>query len=81
MKVHDKNPDATIKLCELKSGDTFRKEERGPIHMVCTTNKTSWVSPPLCRVVCVKLDDGTLSAPVEGMKVYPVNVEAKVIKG
>lgn len=81
MKVNDVSPTKTVKLSELKSGDTFRKESCGPIHMVCTTDKTSWVEPPLGRIVCVKLENGELSAPVDGMKVYPVNVEAKVVKG
>lgn len=82
MKVNELNKTIkTVKLHTLKNGDTFRKEENGPIHMVCTAASTNWVEVARDRVVCVRLEDGSLSGPVEGISVIPVKVEANVIKG
>ncbi|AIF71850.1 hypothetical protein PQC55_gp102 [Escherichia phage vB_EcoP-CHD5UKE1] len=81
MKVNELNKTIkTAKLHTLKKGDTFRLEENGPIHMVCTAASTNWVEVARDRVVCVRLEDGSLSGPVEGISVIPVKVEANVIK-
>ncbi|UAG58474.1 hypothetical protein [Escherichia phage FS2B] len=81
MKVNESNKTIkTAKLHTLKKGDTFRLEENGPIHMVCTAASTNWVEVARDRVVCVRLEDGSLSGPVEGISVIPVKVEANVIK-
>ncbi|UXL91198.1 UNVERIFIED: hypothetical protein [Escherichia phage vB_EcoP_DE5] len=81
MKVNELNKTIkTVKLHTLKKGDTFRLEENGPIHMVCTAASTNWVEVARDRVVCVRLEDGHLSGPVEGISVIPVKVEANVIK-
>ncbi|WPK42143.1 hypothetical protein [Escherichia phage vB-EcoP-XT73] len=82
MKVNELNRTTkTVKLHTLKKGDTFRLEENGPIHMVCTAASTNWVEVARDRVVCVRLEDGNLSGPVERIPVIPVKVEANVIKG
>lgn len=82
MKVNELNKTIkTVKLNTLKKGDTFRLEENGHIHMVCTAEYTNWVEVARDRVVCVRLEDGNLSGPVEGISVIPVKVEANVIKG
>lgn len=81
MKVNELNKTVkTAKLHTLKKGDTFRLEENGPVHMVCTAASTNWVEVARDRVVCVRLEDGNLSGPVEGISVIPVKVEANVIK-
>lgn len=81
MKVHEIGKmKKTVKLHTLKSGDTFRLAENGPIHMVCSVKNTNWVEAAVDRVVCVALESGDISAPVEGVNVFPVNVEAKVVK-
>ena len=81
MKVNELNKTTkTVKLRTLKKGDTFRVEENGPIHMVCTAASTNWVEVARDRVVCVRLEDGILSGPVDGISVIPVKVEANVIK-
>lgn len=82
MKVNELNKTTkTVKLHTLKNGDTFRLEENGPIHMVCHSRLSKWVEVSKDRVVCVRLEDGSLSGPVEGIPVIPVKVEANVIKG
>lgn len=81
MKVNELNKTIkTVKLHTLKKGDTFRLKEDGVVHMVCTAECTDWVEVARDRIVCVNLEDGFLSAPVEGISVIPVKVEANVIK-